>query len=242
MPALEDAIQYIRMGNREQGRQILEEILETEESNEDVWLWLSSVVESDEDREICLENVLAINPNNGVARRGLDALRAGTFNANDLLSEVLDQQQDKVESTFLDDFAVSSDEAVEELELPSTMAKSKPKAKAKKKSKRGGGINPRLIILVALVLVVVLVLGGIAAFTLLSGGEGGGVEATTPAENPPTQPQEPAAAPPTDTPVPTPLPTDTPVPTATRFQLPTPEPTTLPSPTATRVVSPTPQR
>jgi hypothetical protein len=239
MPALEDAIQHIRMGNREQGRQILEEMLETEENNEDIWLWLSSVVESDEDREICLENVLAINPNNGVARRGIDALRAGTFNANDLLSEVLDQQQDMVESTFLDDFVMASDESEEELELPSTMAKSKPKTKAKKKGKGGLGLNPRLLILAALVLIVVLILAGIAAFTLLSGGDSGG-EVTAPVENPPTEQQGPASAPPTDTPSPTPLPTDTPTPTVTRFQLPTPLPTPEPSPTATRVVSPTP--
>ena len=69
MPTLDDAINAIRAGNREEGRQILEEVLETDESNEDVWLWLSSVVETDEDREICLENVLALNPDNVVARQ-----------------------------------------------------------------------------------------------------------------------------------------------------------------------------
>ena len=78
MPTLDDAITVIRTGNTERGREILEEILETDESNEEVWLWLSSVVDSDEDREICLENVLAINPANIVAQRGSGRIRRGS--------------------------------------------------------------------------------------------------------------------------------------------------------------------
>ncbi len=86
MPTLDEAVEYIRMGDKETGRQMLEEILETDENNEEIWLWLSSVVETDEDREICLENVLALDPDNIVAQKGLEALQSGTFNVNDLLS------------------------------------------------------------------------------------------------------------------------------------------------------------
>ena len=67
MPMLDDAIQAIRMGDKDEGRRLLEEILESDESNEDVWLWLTTVVDTDEDREVCLENVLALNANNAQA-------------------------------------------------------------------------------------------------------------------------------------------------------------------------------
>ena len=108
MPTLDEAIEYIRMGNREEGRQILEEILESDEGNEEVWLWLSSVVDSDEDREICLENVLALNPDNIVAQKGLEALQSGTFNVSDLLSDVLEEDQEEEEVSFIDDFINAS--------------------------------------------------------------------------------------------------------------------------------------
>jgi hypothetical protein len=237
MPTLDDAVEYIRMGDKEQGRLILEEMLETDENNEDIWLWLCTVVDSDEDREICLENVLAINPDNAVAQRAVEALRAGTFRQNDLLSDLieLDEEEPREEATFLDDFVVADDE----LALPSTMAKSKPRTK----KKSGFSINMRLILLLVLVLVVVLVLGAVAAFSLLGGGDGGD-GTTTPGQvdNPPTQQSQEAAPLPTDTPTPTPTPTDTPTPTRTPFQLPTPKPPEVPTPTATRVVSPTPSR
>ena len=58
MSTLDEAIQVIRAGNREEGRRLLEEILESNENDEQVWLWLTSVVDDDEDREVCLENVL----------------------------------------------------------------------------------------------------------------------------------------------------------------------------------------
>jgi hypothetical protein len=240
MSSLDEAIQHIRMGNREEGRQILEELLEVDENNEEVWLWLTSVVETDEDREICFENVLALNPDNIVAQKGLEALRSGTFNVNDIFSAAFEEVEEGAEGTFLDEFTVAGDEfeegdAFEELEMPSTMAKPKKKKK--------GGINIRLIILLVLVLVLILVLvGGAAAYFML----GLGSTDSTPGEQPPAQAtpaegQGPAAAP-TETPTPTSTatPTLTPTPTITPFELPTAEPTNTPTATATKVVSPTP--
>jgi hypothetical protein len=240
MPTLEEAIGHIRMGNREHGRQILEEILEKDETNENVWLWLSAAVDSNEDREICLENVLALNPDNIIAQRGLDALQSGTFNPNDLLADVLDLDQEeeeaeKQESTFLDEFVMAGDEE-EELEFPSSMRDSKPR-----KAKKGGrGLNVRLIILVALGIGAVLVLGAIAAFSIFMGGDGATTDqpTDTPAVQQQEQPAEPTA---TDTPEPTATATNTPTPRP-RLTLPAPTPTREPSPTATRVVSPTPSR
>ena len=90
MSTLDDAIQAIRMGNPETGRQILEELLEVDENDEEVWLWLSAVVDTDEDREICLENVLALNPANKAAQQGMNSLKAGAFNPHLILDELLD--------------------------------------------------------------------------------------------------------------------------------------------------------
>lgn len=54
----------------------LRKVVEADPENEVAWLWLSAVVESDEDRRLCLENVLHLNPTNEAARRGLRQLRA----------------------------------------------------------------------------------------------------------------------------------------------------------------------
>ena len=244
MPTLAEAIEHIRMGDQEQGRLILEEILEEDENNEEVWLWLSSVVESDEDREICLENVLALNPNNEVAKKGLEALRTGTFNISQLLGDVIEDEFEEEKprhgSTFIDDFLVTDDDDLDD-DLVFPGSGSKPRAKAKTKAK-GGGLNVKAIVLGVLVLLLILVLGGVGAayFFLIDGGGGGDTPSIeSPAgQETPTAPQE---APPTDTPTPTP--TDTPTATSTSsLQLPTAAPTLTPSPRATQVVSPTPNR
>ncbi|MGD2078127.1 MAG: hypothetical protein PVH18_07070, partial [Chloroflexota bacterium] len=52
----------------------LHSVVEAEPENEDAWLWLSAVVESDADKRLCLENVLVLNPEHEAARRGLARL------------------------------------------------------------------------------------------------------------------------------------------------------------------------
>ena len=228
MSTLEEAVQAIRMGNREEGRRMLEEILEVDESNEEVWLWLSSVVDTDEDREICLENVLALNPDNIVAKKGLEALQSGTFNVKDLMAQAIDQDEEedvRSGATFLEEFRAASLD--DELVMPSTMGGQKTKPKR-------GGLNIRLILLILFAFVIIVALGGVAISNLMSGGDEGqpGQEAPAGGEGAPVEP--------TATETPTPLPTDTPTPTHTPFELPTPAPTELPTPTATPVVAPTP--
>ncbi len=67
-----------KAGEREKARELLLQVVAHDEQNELAWLWLSGVVEADEDRRICLENVLAINPDNRVAQKGLTRLPAKT--------------------------------------------------------------------------------------------------------------------------------------------------------------------
>lgn len=71
---LRAGIAAARGGRIQEARQALLRVTELDERNEHAWLWLSGVVESLEDRRVCLENVLAINPDNPYAQRGLHLL------------------------------------------------------------------------------------------------------------------------------------------------------------------------
>lgn len=68
---LKAGITAVKNGDRIQGRQLLEAVLEADGRNETAWLWLSGAVDTAEERQICLENVLAINPDNTLATKGL---------------------------------------------------------------------------------------------------------------------------------------------------------------------------
>jgi hypothetical protein len=74
---LAQAVAAAREGRKAEARHLLESILNQDERNEQAWLWLSGVVDDEEERLICLENVLAINPHNEMVRKGLVALQAG---------------------------------------------------------------------------------------------------------------------------------------------------------------------
>jgi len=71
---LSQGIAAAKAGQREQARDLLMQAIELDERNEKAWLWLSGVVDTTEDRCVCLENVLALNPDNTWARRGLERL------------------------------------------------------------------------------------------------------------------------------------------------------------------------
>jgi hypothetical protein len=73
---LKEGIAALNAGRKAKAHNLLMQVVQQDERNEMAWLWLSGAVDTDEERRICLENVLAINPNNGVARRGLDSLIA----------------------------------------------------------------------------------------------------------------------------------------------------------------------
>ena len=73
---LRKGIEAAREGNKRQARELFEQVVELDEKNEKGWFWLASVVDTDDERRICLSNVLHINPNNERAKRALDALQA----------------------------------------------------------------------------------------------------------------------------------------------------------------------
>ena len=72
---LRQGIAAAQAGDAERASELLVKVVDVDEYNEQAWLWLSSVVESDTDREVCLENVLAINPDNKLAKSGLVHIR-----------------------------------------------------------------------------------------------------------------------------------------------------------------------
>jgi hypothetical protein len=73
---LQAGIAAAKAGQRDEARELLLRVVEADEEIEQAWLWLSSVVDSDEDRLIALENVLEINPDNAQARAGVKWLKA----------------------------------------------------------------------------------------------------------------------------------------------------------------------
>ena len=68
---LEQAITFIKSGDRQTGAQLLAELLKADPENETAWLWMSSVVTTEEQQRHCLEQALIINPSNQMAKRGL---------------------------------------------------------------------------------------------------------------------------------------------------------------------------
>lgn len=71
---LQAGIAAVKAGNQTEAHQLLTQVLAIDERNEQAWLWLSGAVTSHRDRRTCLENVLALNPDNQLARRGLKKL------------------------------------------------------------------------------------------------------------------------------------------------------------------------
>jgi tetratricopeptide (TPR) repeat protein len=71
----EDGIAAVKRRNLAGGRALLMQVVEQDEQQELAWLWLSVAVESSADKEIALENVLAINPDNATARKRLNRLK-----------------------------------------------------------------------------------------------------------------------------------------------------------------------
>lgn len=73
--------------------------LQQNPTDEMAWLWLSDVVESDAKRMDCLKRVLAINPRNAAARRGLEMLQAKprpNKTLDNILSGLTDPQKEAV--------------------------------------------------------------------------------------------------------------------------------------------------
>ncbi len=63
-----------KRGDKAKAHELFRQAIEIDPYHEQVWLWLASVVESDEDRRVCFENVLELNPLHPTARQQLQRL------------------------------------------------------------------------------------------------------------------------------------------------------------------------
>lgn len=81
---LEQAIAAIKAGDKNTGGQLLNQVLQTDPQNETAWLWMTTVVGSDEERRKILEHVLSINPDNEIAQNSLAKLKPLVSPATDI--------------------------------------------------------------------------------------------------------------------------------------------------------------
>ena len=72
---IREGVAALKAGRKDDALRLLTRATELDERNEDAWLWLSAVVDNLENQQICLENVLAINPNNARALQGLNQIQ-----------------------------------------------------------------------------------------------------------------------------------------------------------------------
>jgi tetratricopeptide (TPR) repeat protein len=72
---LREGIAAAQAGHKDQARQLLLQVIALDKKVEAAWLWLSEVVEDPHERQICLENVLTLNPGNAAAQSGLQWLQ-----------------------------------------------------------------------------------------------------------------------------------------------------------------------
>ena len=75
------------MGNLQQAHDFWKEAARLSPFNEQVWVALLDVIDSDEDRRVCLQNILQINPLNVQARRMLNLIVARKESAQQLHAE-----------------------------------------------------------------------------------------------------------------------------------------------------------
>lgn len=71
---LEQAMAAVNAGDLVQGRALLENVLESEPSNDWAWVWLSGCVDDPLQRRICLQQALKANPHNEAALDGMKVL------------------------------------------------------------------------------------------------------------------------------------------------------------------------
>jgi ferric-dicitrate binding protein FerR (iron transport regulator) len=63
-----------QQGQKAIAHDLLRQAIEIDPYHEQVWLWLATVVDTDEDRRVCFENVLELNPDNATAQEQLNLL------------------------------------------------------------------------------------------------------------------------------------------------------------------------
>src|SRR5258707_5813392 len=71
---LQQGIAAARAGQQAQARQLLQEAVKRDPKSKAAWLWLSSVAKDNQERIFCLKQLLALDPNDENAIKGLKQL------------------------------------------------------------------------------------------------------------------------------------------------------------------------
>jgi len=80
---LKEGVAAVKVGDSTKALDLLQSVVQNDRANVPAWLWLSEVVETDEERRMCLENVLVLDPNNSAVQRGLDRLSLRSLKSED---------------------------------------------------------------------------------------------------------------------------------------------------------------
>ncbi|MBN2115699.1 MAG: tetratricopeptide repeat protein [Anaerolineales bacterium] len=67
----QEAIEALRAGNKSRARELLTELLKTDQNNATYWVWMSSTVDNVKERIYCLQTAFKLDPENAAAKRGL---------------------------------------------------------------------------------------------------------------------------------------------------------------------------
>ena len=212
---LAQGIAAARAGDKNTARRLLTQVIQDDPGSEAAWLWLSSVLDTPQGRTFCLRQVLALNPRNQTAQKGLAALEV-----------------------------VPPAPAIVAQEPPATPPLSPPVAPAppgrastwRDLIGRPGFWQVTLLCLA----VVASILVGFLLYALWDGGVAA-EEETVAAVMPSPTPWPRGTLRPTFTSTPTKTPTPTHTPTTTPTYTPTPLPTATPTPTETVTPAPKPR-
>ncbi len=71
---MREGIEAARANDKATARDRFEQVTDLDENNERAWYYMAQVVETDEEKRVCLNNVLVINPSNEKAQQLLDRL------------------------------------------------------------------------------------------------------------------------------------------------------------------------
>lgn len=95
---IEQGKRALNEGNHPDAQEFLIRATELDQTNVDAWLWLASAVDNDEEKRICLENVLTLDPDNADAKRLLAELdrpaAASGDGDDDVFSSIFDDEPD----------------------------------------------------------------------------------------------------------------------------------------------------
>src|SRR6185503_18588243 len=74
--AFQEAVEALRAGNKSKARELITDLLKTEQNNATYWIWLSAAMDSTKERVYCLQTAFKLDPQNATAKRGLILLGA----------------------------------------------------------------------------------------------------------------------------------------------------------------------